>query len=710
MLSRRKGSTTISRYLFNQFLIATLTVFIACQSFSLLFAKVPVLLWTKCFKGTDYDRGNAILKTAEGGFMVAGLGSPFYKPPYAVVFEDMLLLKANSLGDTIWEKKFVSTPPYWPTSATEECAYSLSQLSDGGYVLGGYAQTLATGDPFAGKQTDFIVRTDPSGELLWGKRFGTGWTIYATCPVSDSGFVALGYGYVGGDPRNVEIYRFGKDSIPLWKKNYSLGSDYGGAGYDIISAPGGFVFAGFAGNNIWGLKTQAWIVRLNLNGDTIWSRTYGGIQYEQANAIVKVGNDAFVFACKTSTDVIGDYRNRSTWLVKINLLGDTIWSRVYKDTCILIPRSLISTSDSGFLIIGEFGGNYTNSYGDKTFFLKADKSGSEQWRYIYRKGLCNDVVEASPEEYVFTGSTDSGGALIGKIALRDPPHFPTDTFFLFCKPGIEFRDTITAVSSGTDDSIHYSILSPVSQEMTVDSNTGIIRWKPTDSNTGVWQIKLAASSRFDLKDTAVVFFIVENDSTKIFRNRNPIHDTTILESQYLPISVDIGSNSLPSSMYHWQINGVDTSSSSFFYFFAGTNTLRKNTIKLTITISGKIYTTQWEVTVENKVFINTSEKSFQLPDKTSVGPGFWKNGRLNLNVQISRNDPHKHGLPVTVTIFDIRGRKLNTFSSRPLAPGIYNLSFYNDVFPTGIPAGIYMCTISLGKYRTSLKLNVQSAL
>jgi hypothetical protein len=80
--------------------------------------------WNKTYGGIDYQDGNSVQQTTDGGYIVAGDSGP--SGSYR---ENMWILKADSAGNEQWNKT------YGGTSGAR--AYSVEQTSDGGYIVAG---------------------------------------------------------------------------------------------------------------------------------------------------------------------------------------------------------------------------------------------------------------------------------------------------------------------------------------------------------------------------------------------------------------------------------------------------------------------------------------------------------------------------------------------------------------------------------------------
>jgi len=112
------------------------------------------LSWAKTFGGSSHEYAYSVSKTSDGGFVVAGNTDSFGAGNY-----DFLVLKGDSSGNLLWAKAF--------GGSNYECASSVWETSDGGYSVAGYTTSFgATGYDF------LVLRLDSNGTLSWAKVFG----------------------------------------------------------------------------------------------------------------------------------------------------------------------------------------------------------------------------------------------------------------------------------------------------------------------------------------------------------------------------------------------------------------------------------------------------------------------------------------------------------------------------------------------------------
>ena len=117
----------------------------------------------------------------------------------------------------------------------------------------------------------WVIKTDSVGDTLWTQTQGGGgndvaWSIQQT---ADSGYIVIGNSMQPPNGVQLILYKTDANGDTLWTKAYGgAGFD---AGYDIKQTPdGGYIIAGesasggYVGAELWLLKTDAY-------GDTLWT-------------------------------------------------------------------------------------------------------------------------------------------------------------------------------------------------------------------------------------------------------------------------------------------------------------------------------------------------------------------------------------------------------------------------------------------------------
>ena len=210
----------------------------------------------------------------------------------------------------------------------------------------------------------WLVRTDANGDSLWSRTFGGENDEHGSAFIqtADGGFVIAGgtrsFDAGGGD---FWLVRTDANGDSLWSRTFG-GEHHEGAHSLIQTADGGFVMAGqtytFGPGNY-----DFWLVRTDANGDSLWSRTFGGGRDEYSFSLIQTADGGFALAGQTVSFGAG---GSDFWLVRTDANGDSLWSCTFGGGDHEWGRSLIQTADGGFALAG-----YTQSFGagEEDFWL-----------------------------------------------------------------------------------------------------------------------------------------------------------------------------------------------------------------------------------------------------------------------------------------------------------------------------------------------------
>jgi len=156
--------------------------------------------WSKIFGiPGKLDMFYSVQQTTDGGYVVAGSTQSYGNGSY-----DAWLVKTDASGNEDWSKTF--------GGANYDCAHSVQQTIDGGYILAGWkdATTYGTGNAEA-----WLIKTDAIGIQQWTKTFGG--TNYdealSVQQTTDGGYIVCGDTYsFGTGPNNVWLVKFSRDT------------------------------------------------------------------------------------------------------------------------------------------------------------------------------------------------------------------------------------------------------------------------------------------------------------------------------------------------------------------------------------------------------------------------------------------------------------------------------------------------------------------
>jgi hypothetical protein len=168
---------------------------------------------------------------------------------------------------------------------------SIQQTSDGGYIIAG--RTKYGEDSY----DVFLLKTDFSGDALWTRTYGgSDWDeAYSVQQTSDGGYIVAGLTEsFGAGLSDVYLLKIDSSGDTLWTRTYG-GSDYE-VGYSVQqTSDGGYIIAGLTESFGAGLS-DVYLVRTDSSGDTLWTCAYGGSERDRAYSVQQTRDGAYVMA------------------------------------------------------------------------------------------------------------------------------------------------------------------------------------------------------------------------------------------------------------------------------------------------------------------------------------------------------------------------------------------------------------------------------
>ncbi|MBA7635861.1 hypothetical protein ES703_43465 [subsurface metagenome] len=250
--------------------------------------------------------GRSAQETADGGYILAGYRQPFIFGEIT----DLWLIKTDSAGDLEWSRTYGSDGPDWGAC--------VRQTSDGGYIISGYSESL---------NSLWLLKTDEQGDTLWTLSSSQSWCAgrgYCVQEISDGGYIATGCVAPFWDGKDhLYLLKIDSEGDTLWTRGdwqwFDEGS--GGVGCSVQETPdGGYIIAGYT--SPWFDEIEdLWLIKTDSEGDTLWTRIYGGEAEDLANCVDQTSDGGYIVAGATKSFSVDGY---DLWLLKTNSLGDTL--------------------------------------------------------------------------------------------------------------------------------------------------------------------------------------------------------------------------------------------------------------------------------------------------------------------------------------------------------------------------------------------------
>lgn len=336
-----------------------------------------------------------------------------------------------------------------------EFGYSVRQCADGGYMLLGSTESFGTGD-----RDIYLVRTDAHGDTVWTRTYGrpgmdagteveltadggaifcglsgegsvvtkvsalgaVEWSTdlpdraYALVEASQGDHLVVGMTWLGGADYDMFATRLTAAGTQVWTHTYgtfegsvALADD----AHDVAAtADGGFVLFGSGRYSFsLGMPSDHFLVRIDAEGDTLWTRTYGGPGNESGFSEEELDNGGFILLGNSNHG--GDYVYD---VILVDEHGAVEWSRTLDgEGGADEGYEIRQTPDGGFAFAGRIVDADTEQ--SSAYLVKMTETGDTAWTRTFRQGQATGLDLTTDGGYAIIGFTASQGAGMNDIYL-----------------------------------------------------------------------------------------------------------------------------------------------------------------------------------------------------------------------------------------------------------------------------------------------------
>ncbi len=253
----------------------------------------------------------------------------------------------------------------------------------------------------------YLVRTDPSGNELWNKTYGSGEPGYVMdiSILPDDDMILAGVAYTESGIAKACVIMTDASGKELWEKTYG-GMRKDEAHFVAPTNDGGFIVAGYTqsfgdqnGNVFTNGTGDAWLVKIDGQGNEQWNKTYGGDAMDDAYYVIQSTDGGYLLGGTTLS--FSNDTDRA-YIVKTDSLGNEQWDRIFgnnsSDAIYAIEKAA-----GGYVLAGTM---YPQTGDMKTFLVKIDDGGNRTWGYSYGE---NDYYNG----YSICNADDGGYMIAG---------------------------------------------------------------------------------------------------------------------------------------------------------------------------------------------------------------------------------------------------------------------------------------------------------
>jgi hypothetical protein len=259
---------------------------------------------------------------------------------------------------------------------------------------------------------------------------------------------------------------------------------------------------------------NVWLIKTNSLGDVIWTNTYGGSGWDEGSYVQQTNDNGYIIVGRTDSYGSGNY---DVWLIKTDTFGDTVWTRTYGGIDSDDGNSVQQTNDNGYIITGTT--ELSGPGNSDLWIIKTDSNGDAIWTQTYG-GIDQDegysVQKTTDNGYIVSGRTYSNGSLGKHVWLLKLASDPSDVkdiqvtrpqgFALYQNYPNPFNPT-TTIGFGLQDrsNIKIIILNSIGEEVAVVLNEARepgyhqVEFNAANLPSGVYFYRLQTGNFFETK-------------------------------------------------------------------------------------------------------------------------------------------------------------------------------------------------------------------
>lgn len=371
--------------------VSFLNVNPASKSVPLQVAKGASLLWEKTYGGTGDDRC-FYLANAGNGYVVAGSSTSF-----EIGKTVAWIVRLDQDGNALWNRTYNE-------NFGGEFRY-VTDLDDGFLLVGNTFTTL-------GSANGYVLKIDNNGNPIWNITLQANSGVnklFSAAKIQDD-FVLVGLTEQAGNGNSkVWLVKIDSEGNVIWNKSYGDSADSAGRGV-TLTQDDCYMVAGYTDGAANG-DYDFLVLKIDDSGALLWNRTYGGLESDKAYGIAPAVGGCII-AGDTRSKGAGD---SDAWIIKIDLNGNFVWDKTFGGESFDVPTCIMLLPNGDYLV-----GGITFSFGNgqRDFWLfKVNDAGRVLWsctvgRSSYEEAYAvvqNAEDMFSGDKYVMAGWTNSIG-------------------------------------------------------------------------------------------------------------------------------------------------------------------------------------------------------------------------------------------------------------------------------------------------------------
>jgi hypothetical protein len=252
----------------------------------------------------------------------------------------------------------------------------------------------------------WIMKINARGDLLWTCQVGgNGADVLASVILKGNNYWVTGSKYAFPNAHQAWLLEIAPDGRVIWEKTFG-GSQDDFAVETIPTPDGNFLMIGTTRSfGVQDGKGDVWLVKLDPDGEIIWSKTYDLGAEDGGTSLISWGSDRYILTAKSCTANCRDLLTPqlfATYLV-IDAKGDILKTQTFNEGPKNKFDKIKPTRDGGSVIVG--GTSMQEKFpSEDTWIVKLDANADVAWTRIFtsygRYDGGFDIVQMPDDGYV----------------------------------------------------------------------------------------------------------------------------------------------------------------------------------------------------------------------------------------------------------------------------------------------------------------------
>jgi len=357
------------------------------------------LLWTKTLGGKQADIARCIVNSLDGGFLLAGISSSdisYSKTCEHIGQRDIWLVKYDINGSIIWQKTLGGY-------AVEQISQVIRTTDGGFLIAGSSASNefiptgvnmsspnlvIKQGDNY-GSMDYWLVKINAEGEMQWQKTFGGKYKdiLKQVVELPNQDIILAGSSNSpksGNKTTNANgrndwwLVKINETGDLLWQKSYGTDAEEKLSTMLVTKDDHILLGGNYVVTNGETKKRQADIklLKINFEGDIIWKETYDNGGDDFLTNIVQNSDGTLVLGAYTGSHAQSKFKLATAskgmedyLIIKTKANGEEKWRRSLGTKKKEVLRKVIETRDGGYALLGSSVSMSSIGEGDADFLI-----------------------------------------------------------------------------------------------------------------------------------------------------------------------------------------------------------------------------------------------------------------------------------------------------------------------------------------------------